>query len=369
MGEITTYVGIDAHKRELHIAMLIGEAEQPVSWTCPPDARALERLRRKLEREAPGTIECCYEAGPSGYVLQRRLTAGRIRCRIIAPSLVPRQPGDRVKTDRRDARKLAQWLRAGLLTEVHPPTLADEAVRDLCRAREDARSDLMRSRHRLGKLLLRRGLIFPGRNWTAAHDAWLQQLEWPHPAERHVVRDYQLAIAQLEARVTEIDRLLTQLAVTPPYASGVATLRCFRGIETVSAMIVLAELHNFGRFAHPRALMAFVGLVPSEDSTGDRRHRGAITKMGNSLVRRVLVEAAWHYRHDPRLGAPLRRRRVGQPAAVLAIAEKAEQRLCRRFRRLTARLKPKPMVVIAIARELVGFLWAALQLPEARLIP
>jgi transposase len=184
-----------------------------------------------------------------------------------------------------------------------------------------------------------------------------------------VVRDYQLAIAQLEARVTEIDRLLTQLAVTPPYASGVATLRCFRGIETVSAMIVLAELHNFGRFAHPRALMAFVGLVPSEDSTGDRRHRGAITKMGNSLVRRVLVEAAWHYRHDPRLGAPLRRRRVGQPAAVLAIAEKAEQRLCRRFRRLTARLKPKPMVVIAIARELVGFLWAALQLPEARLIP
>ena len=365
MGEVITHVGIDAHKRELQLAMLIGDAEQPINWTCPTDARALKRLGRKLEREAPGLIECCYEAGPSGYALQRYLTGGRIRCRVIAPSLVPRKPGDRVKTNRRDARKLAQLLRAGLLTEVHPPTLAGEAVRDLCRARDDARSDLMRSRHRLAKLLLRRGVIFQGRNWTARHRAWLNQLEWPHPAERHVVADYQLAIAQLEARLTEIARLLEQIAVTPPYAHAVAALRCFRGIETVSAITLLAELHDFRRFAQPRALMAFVGLVPSEDSTGDRRRPGAITKMGNTLVRRILVEAAWHYRHDPRIGAPIRRRRAGQSPAVIAIAEKAEQRLCRRYRRLCARLKPTPMVVTAIARELVGFLWAALQLPEA----
>jgi transposase len=365
MGEVITYVGIDAHKRELQLAMLIGTTEQPISWTCPTDARALERLRRKLEREAPGAIECCYEAGSNGYALQRQLSAGRLRCRVIAPSLIPQKPGDRVKTNRRDARKLAHLLRAGLLTEVHPPTHADEAVRDLVRARDDARSDLMRSRHRLGKLLLRRALIFPGRNWTARHREWLQRLEWPHPAERHVVADYQLAIAHLDARLTEIDRCLMQIAITPPYAAAVAALRCFRGIETISAMTLLAELHDFRRFQSPRALMAFIGLVPSERSTGDRRRPGAITKMGNNLVRRVLVEAAWHYRHEPRLGVPLKRRRQGQAPAVIAIAVKAEQRLCRRYRRLCARLKPRPLVVTAVARELIGFLWAALQVPEA----
>jgi transposase len=367
MNEPITYVGIDAHKRELQLAMLIGNADQPVSWTSPTEPRALERLRRKLEREAPGAIECCYEAGPSGYALQRRWTAGRIRCRVIAPSLIPRKPGDKVKTNRRDARKLAQLLRADLLTEVHPPTLANEAVRDLCRARDDARSDLLRSRLRLGKLLLRRGVIFHGRNWTKAPNEWLDQREWSHPAERHVITDYRLAIAHLDARIVEIDRLLEQLASQAPYAAAVAGLRCFRGIDTVSAMTLLAELHDFRRFQHPRALMAFVGLVPSEDSTGDRRRLGAITKMGNGLVRRILVQAAWHYHHEPRISAPLRRRRIGQSAAIIAIADKAEQRLCRRYRRLCARLKPKPLVITAVARELVGFLWAALQLPEAQM--
>jgi transposase len=318
-----------------------------------------------LEREAPGVIECCYEAGPNGYTLQRRLRGGRIQCRVIAPSLVPRKPGERVKTNRRDARKLAELLRADLLTEVRPPTEAEEAVRDLCRARDDARADLLRCRQRLGKLLLRRGLIYRGRNWTRRHRDWLNQLAWPHPAERHVVTDYRQAIAQIEARILEIDRLLDEIARTAPYAAAVAALRCFRGIETMSAMTLLAELHDFRRFHSPRALMAFLGLVPSEDSTGDRRRRGAITKMGNSLVRRLLVEAAWHYHHEPRFSAPLRRRRAGQPPAILAIATKAEQRLCRRYRRLCARLKPKPLVITAVARELVGFLWAALQLPEA----
>jgi transposase len=367
MNEPITYIGIDAHARELQLAMLIGTAEQPITWTSPTEPRALERLRRKLERDAPGVIECCYEAGPSGYTLQRRLTGGRIRCHVIAPSLIPRKPGDRVKTNRRDARKLAQLLRADLLTEVRPPTMAEEAVRDLCRARDDARGDLGRSRQRLHKLLLRRGLLYHGRQWTKRHYEWLNQQDWPHPAERHVVTDYRLAIAHLEMRITEIDRVLEQLAAAAPYAAPVAALRCFRGIDTVTAMTLLAELHDFRRFPHPRALMGFVGLVPSEDSTGDRRRPGAITKMGNGLVRRLLVQAAWHYRHDPRLSALLRRRRLGQSAAVIAIADKAEQRLCRRYRRLCARLKPKPLIITAIARELVGFLWAALQLPEAQM--
>jgi len=367
MSEATTYVGIDAHKRELQLAMLIGDAEQPISWTMPADARALARLHRKLEREAPGLIECCYEAGPSGYALQRRLTGGRVQCRVIAPSLVPKKSGDRVKTNRRDARQLAYLLRAGLLTTVRMPTPAEEAVRDLCRARDDARRDLMRHRHRLGKLLLRRGLVYPGRNWSRAHSAWLTQLEWPEPADRHVVADYGYAIGQTEARLREIDRLLDELASAPPYAAAVAALRCFRGVETVTAMTLLAELHAVGRFPHPRALMAFTGLVPSEHSTGDHRRPGPITKTGNRHVRRVLIEAAWHYRHEPRVTRTLQRRRAGQAPAILAIATRAEQRLCRRYRRLMARGKPKPLVTTAIAREFVGFLWAVWQLPEARM--
>jgi len=289
------------------------------------------------------------------------LTREAIPCRVIAPSMVPRKPGDRVKTDRRDAAKLAHYLRAGLLTEVYPPTVADEAVRDLCRARDHARSDLMRCRHRLGKLLMRRGLLFHGRNWTAAHREWLRRLEWPEPADRYVVSDYQLAIEQIQARVREIDRFLEELAESPRYARAVGALRCFRGIETVSAMTIVSELHAFDRFPHPRALMSYVGLVPSERSSGDRRRPGAITKTGNVLLRRVLVEIAWHYRHTPWLSPAVRRRRAGQPAAVIAIATHAEQRLCRRYRRLSSRGKPKPMIAIAVARELVGFLWAAQQ--------
>jgi transposase len=368
MKEPTTYVGIDAHQRELRVAMLIGANERPVQWTCPNEPRALERLCRKLKREAPGALECCYEAGPTGYTLQRLFTREDIPCRVIAPSMVPRKPGDRVKTDRRDAAKLAHFLRAGLLTDVYPPTSADEAVRDLCRARDQLRSDLMRCRHRLGKLLVRRGLLFHGRNWTTAHREWLRRLEWTEAADRHVVGDYQLAIEQIQARLREFDRLLGECALTPRYARVVATLRCFRGIETVSAMTIVSELHAFRRFPHPRALMAYVGLVPSEDSTGDRRRPGAITKTGNLLVRRILVEIAWHYRHAPWMSPAVRRRRAGQPPEVVAIATRAEQRLCRRYRRLSSRGKPTPTVAIAVARELVGFLWAALQVNESPML-
>jgi transposase len=363
MSEPITYVGIDAHARELHLAMLLGDAAQATEWTSANEPRAIERLRRRLEREAPGPIECCYEAGPTGYALQRRLTAGRVHCRVIAPSLIPERVGDRIKTDRRDARKLAQLLRADLLTTIQPPSVAAEAVRDVIRARDDARVDLMRSRHRLSKLLLRRGHLYPRTAWTGAFRTWLTHIEWTHAAERHVVRDYQLAIAHLEARLAELDRAIADLAGTSPYRGAVAALRCFRGIDTLIAMTLLAELYEVRRFPHPRALMAFVGLVPSEQSTGDRQRRGGLTRTGNTLARRMLIQAAWQYHHHPRLGEKLRRRRDGQPAEVLAIAMKAEQRLCHRYRRLCARQKPKSLVIAAIARELVGFIWAMLQLP------
>jgi transposase len=361
MKNVTTYVGIDAHKKDLFIAMLIGTQDKPLTWTVPNETQAVRRLVRKLERAAPGPVRCCYEAGPCGYALQREMTTTRVSCDVVAPTLIPRKPGDRIKTNRRDARKLAELLRAGLLTAVQPPTPAEEAVRDLCRARDDAREDLQRSRHRLGKLLLRRGLHFPGRNWTKAHREWIDSMAWGQPTTRVVVDDYLLAINHLEARLIELDAELTKIAETEPYAKPVGWLRCFRGIDTLTAMLLLGELHDFRRFQHPRALMAYVGLVPGEHSSGEKQRRGRITRTGNALVRRLLVETAWHYQHRSGVGPALARRRRGQPTRVIAMADKAQQRLCRRFRRLSEQHKPAPKVAVAIARELAGFLWAALQ--------
>jgi transposase len=357
----TTYVGIDAHKKDLFVAMMVGSQTKPITWTVPNEPNAVRRLVRKLERETPGPVRACYEAGPCGYALQRQMTTARVSCQVIAPALVPRKPGERVKTNRRDARKLVELLRAGLLTEVKPPTPEEEAVRDLCRARDDAREDLQRCRHRLGKLLLRRGLHYSGRNWTRAHRQWVDSLQWAQQAERVVVEDYLLAIDQVEARLDELDTCLTEIAQTDPYREPVAWLRCFRGIETLTAILMLAELHDFRRFQSPRALMAYLGLVPGEDSSGEKHRRGRITRTGNTLVRRLLVETAWHYQHRPTVGVALARRRKGQPGRVIAIADKAQQRLCRRFRKLAAEHKPAPKIAVAIARELAGFLWAALQ--------
>jgi len=361
MKEVTTYVGIDAHKKDLFIAMLTGHATSPVTWQLHNEPNAVRRLVRKLEREAPGPVRVCYEAGPCGYALQRQMTTPRVACQVIAPALIPRKPGERIKTNRRDARKLAELHRAGLLTEVRPPTPEDEAVRDLCRARDDAREDLQRARHRLGKLLLRRGLHFSGRNWTKAHRQWIDRLDWTHAPERVVVDDYLLAIDHLEARLIELDARLTQVAETAPYREPVSWLRCFRGIDTLTAILILAELHDFRRFQSPRALMAYLGLVPGEDSSGEKHRRGRITRTGNTLVRRLLVETAWHYQHRAHVGVTLAKRRKGQPTRVIAIADKAQQRLCRRFRRLAEQHKPAPKIAVAIARELAGFLWAALQ--------
>jgi transposase len=358
---ITTYVGVDAHKKDLFIAMLVGDETTPVTWQVANEPNAVRRLVRKLERDAPGPVRMCYEAGPCGYALQRQVTTPRVSCQVIAPALIPRKPGERIKTNRRDARKLTELLRAGLLTEVRPPTPEEEAVRDLCRARDDPREDLQRCRHRLGKLLLRRGLHYSGRNWTRAHRQWVDSLEWTQPAERVVVDDYLLAIDQLEARLLEFDARLNEIAQTEPYREPVGWLRCFRGIDTLTAILILAELHDFRRFHAPRALMAYLGLVPGEDSTGEKHRRGRITRTGNALVRRLLVETAWHYQHRPGVGVALGRRRKGQPGRVIAIADKAQQRLCRRFRRLAEHHKPAPKIAVAIARELAGFLWAALQ--------
>jgi transposase len=322
-----------------------------------------DHLAKKLLREAPEDVLCCYEAGPGGYALQRQMQAVGVRCQVVAPSLIPVKPGERVKTDRRDARKLANLLRAGLLTEVHPPTVEEEAVRDLCRCREDAKEDLLRSRHRLVKMLLRRGTVWVAgkRAWTKAHHEWLRGLRFELPADRAVFEDYLLAIEQIEERIARLDAKLEALSQEEPYREPVGWLRCFRGIDTVTAMTLVAELHDFRRFHSARELMAYLGLVPSEHSSGGGRRRGSITKAGNCHVRRVLVETAWHYRHAPALSKKYRRRRRGQPTWVLALADRAQQRLHRRYVRLSARGKPHNKVAVAIARELVGFIWVALR--------
>lgn len=362
MAQVTTYVGIDAHKKELFVSMLVGDQRTPpASWKVVNEPQAVRRLVRKLEREASGDVRVFYEAGPCGYALQRQMTTSRVSCEVIAPALMPRKPGERVKTNRRDGCKLVELGRAGLLTAVQPPTPEDEAVRDLARARDDAREDLQRCRHRLGKLLLRRGLHFAGKNWTRGHRQWIASLTWTHAAERAVVDDYLLAIDHIEARLLELDARLAEIADADPYREPVGWLRCFRGIDTLTAMLILAELHDFRRFTSAPALMAYLGLVPGEDSSGEKHRRGRITRTGNALVRRLLVEVAWHYQHRPGVGVALARRRKGQPARVMAIADKAQQRLCRRFRKLAAAHKPAPKIAVAIARELAGFLWAALQ--------
>lgn len=285
-------------------------------------------------------------------------------CEVVAPSLVPRKPGERIKTDRRDAKKLAEYWRSGSLTVVRPPTPEQEAVRDLVRCREDVRDDLLRCKHRLGKMLLRRALEFrEGRAWTARHRTWLRSLRWEYASDEIVFTEYLMAVELLEERLRVLDKKLVEVATGEPYRAPAGWLRCFRGVDTVTAMTVLAEVHGIERFDSARRFMAFLGLVPGENSSGGTERRTGITKAGNSHVRRVLIEAAWHYRHRPGVGASLRKRREGQPAQVIALADRAQRRLSARYQRLAVTLgKPTPKVVTALARELAGFLWAALVL-------
>jgi transposase len=358
-----TWVGIDAHKKTLAVAVL-APGSAPEEFTVDNTEKAVRRLARRLQRAAKGKeVRACYEAGTCGYTLQRRLEAGGIVCEVIAPSLIPRKPGQRVKTDRRDARKLSELLRAGVLTAVSPPTLEQEAVRDLCRCREDVRADLARCRHRLVKMLVRRGLVFDPhqRLWSLAHRRWLEALTFDNPVDGVVVAEYKLAIEQTERRLRAMDAELAKASELPLYREHIAWLRCFRGIDTTVAMIFVAELHGIERFDSPRALAAYLGLVPSLYASGDNERRGKITKTGNGHIRRALVQACWQYRHRPGRSAKLRARREGQPERVLAVAEEAERRLSGRYARLKARGKHVNKVVIAIARELVGFLWAALR--------
>ena len=366
MKKSTTWVGLDVHQEEIVVAVLEGSSREATEFRVGGDGRGIGKLVRRLKKFGD-RVECVYEAGPTGYTLERRLEAEGIGCVVVAPSLIPVKPGERIKTDRRDARKLAEHLRAGLLTAVCAPSEEQEAVRDLCRCREDAREDLMRSRHRLSKMLLRRGLVFrAGSNWTHKHRRWMLGLQWNHAADETVFGDYLQTVEHAEERLRGLDAALTAEAEKDPYREPVGWIRCFTGFDTVNAMTVVAELHGVVRFRSPRRLMSYLGLVPSEHSSGGSRRLGGITKSGNRHVRRALVNAAWNYRHRPHVGAGLRKRRDGQPAAIVSLADRSHKRLHRRYLHLVLhRGKSKQKSVVAIARELAGILWVVLvQYPQ-----
>ena len=362
MTKVSSWVGMDVHKREIVAARLVGAGKEAEVWRFANEPRAIRRFERKLLRESSGRVECAYEAGPCGYPLQRQLQRVGIGCQVVAPSLIPAKPGERIKTDRRDAQKLAELLRAGLLTEVTAPGEEEESVRDLCRCRDSMRQDLMRARHRLGKLLLRRDLRYgKGRAWTHRHREWLLGLQFEHEAAGVAFRAYLGSIEQLEERLVELDEAISEIAEKDAYRESVGRLRCFRGIDTLSAMIILAELHDVSRFSSPRQLMAYLGLVPGERSSGEKTRRGGITKTGNSRVRRALIEAAWHARHKPAVGKQLLKRRKGQPSDAILLADRAMRRLHRRYWRFLQLGKPPQKAVTAVARELTGFVWATLR--------
>lgn len=354
-----THVALDDSKRVIVAGILRADAAQPELREIPNDPRQVRRLFERLRQEAP--VRACYEAGVSGYDLYRQLTALGVDCAVIAPALTPRKPGERVKTDRRDAAKLVRLFRAGELTAIHVPTEAQEGVRDLTRCRDDVRADIVRWRHRVLKLLARHGRVYQaGKNWSQAHWAWLRAQRFDDTALMLALTTSLETLEQVLRRRADLDRAIAEVATQPRYRDVVGALQCFRGINTLSAMILVAEIVDFQRFRRPRTLMAYLGLVPSEYSSGDRHRRGALTKAGNSHARRVLVEAAWHYRHRPALGERLSRHTAGQPPALVADAWRAQHRLHRRYRHLIAHGKRPTVAVAAVARELAGFIWAAM---------
>ena len=307
----------------------------------------------------PGPVAVAYEAGPTGFGLARALPGGRVRCVVVAPSKLERPAGDRVKTDRRDAERLARLLHIGELPAVRVPTELEEAARDLVRAREDARADLMRARHRLSKLLLRYGLVFEDAAWTQAHGRWLTSVAagLTQPGLRMAMDEAHGTVLAVQARRDRLDAAIAELAATPTWAPVVGRLGCLRGIGVLTSFGLAVEIGDWHRFTGA-TVSAWLGLVPSEQSSGDRRSQGSITKTGNSHARRLLVEAAWHHRKPYRPNQQLRARQAGQPATVRERADRGNRRLHQRWCRLDARGKRSTISVVAVARELAGWCWS-----------
>ena len=355
-----TYVGLDVHQDSISVALL---RPDPPSLDEDQIANTPEAVRKLVRRwKDPAAVRVCYEAGPTGYGLQRTFATLGVDCSVIAPALIPKRAGERVKTDRRDARKLAGLFRAGELTAIRIPLPEEEAVRDLVRAREDLTEDILRARHRLSKFLLRHDRVYrEGKTkWTARHLAWVRRQRFD-VAGLDALLEQHLAIIDARLRQRELmDAAIERLATSVPYATDVRRLCCLRGVKTLSALTLLVEVGDFRRFATAASFMGFTGLVPSEASSGERHRRGSITKTGNAHLRRVLVEAAWAYRQKPAVGSRWRTRFADQPAELVGYTIAAQHRLHARYGRMTQRGKLSTVATVAIARELAGFVWGVM---------
>jgi transposase len=359
LATMMRHVGFDVHKDTIAVA-LAEEGRQPCYYkTISHDLHAVEKLVAELREKGRYRLKVCYEAGPTGFVLARRLLAWGIDCQVVAPSLIPKGSGEKIKTDKRDAVRLARLLRAGELTAVRIPDERDEAIRDLCRARTDAVEDLRRLRQQLKAFLLRNGFRYTGKSsWTQGHMRYLRELAVNHPAQKAILEESILGIEAAVARVARLEAHLEQVVEGWHLRPVVEALQCLRGVAFLAAVVLTSELGDLTRFAHPRQLMAYLGLVPGEHSTGSNRRQGSITKCGNRHARLFLIEAAHHYRQPPKVSKELSRRQEGQSRRVRQMAWEAQNRLHRRTWKLMARGVIVPKVVVAVARELLGFIWA-----------
>lgn len=353
----TAFIGMDVHKESIDIA--IADAREARHYgRVGGDATCVERVVRKL-RSAHGRLSVVYEAGPCGFWLYRRLKAQGVECMVVSPSMTPRNAADRVKTDRRDALKLARLARAGELEPIYVPDEKDEALRDLVRAREDAVCMQRQARQRLQALLLRNEIRYVGRSaWTQAHRRWIAKLKLGNAAQQIAFEEYVQAVEEAGQRLERLAQAIGAQLEHWRWRPVVEALQALRGFSAIHAVRIVAELGDFRRFESPRKLMGYLGLIPSEDSSGPRRRQGSITKAGNSSARRALIEAAHAYAHPARVSWVIARRQTGLSKNVCDVAWKAQLRLCGRFRRLAARRVPRNKVVVAVARELCGFVWA-----------
>lgn len=359
----TYYIGLDVHKETIAIAYACGAGREDGAYhgqcggSIPAAVNALRKLAEKLGVEFRD-LKVCYEAGPTGFVLARRLIRYGLDCVLMSPSKTERKPNDKIKTDKRDACKIAKLFRNGDITEVRIPPVLDEAVRDVCRARTDATDDLSRSKQRLSAFLLRNGFNYTGKSkWSVAHMRYLRELIMPHDAQKIVLEEYMQAIDTGIERVARLVERMKQLLEGWEWEPVVRALMACKGFQEVAAMTVISELGDLRRFKHPRGLMKFLGLVPGEETTGTKRRQGSITKCGNSHCRWMLVECAQHFRKAPKVGSALTTRQVGQGKAVKELSWRMQNRLHKRYVKLKLRGKAENKALIAIARELAAFIW------------